>query len=541
MCHLLKALLIAGLFIFTVSAATTGFQPDFAAGGLSPKKSFSWTCEGTDSKGIKKQFSGKSAIECLDAWASYYNASFTEGVSNGQGGKYTIKVSVENCLTTGACQIKQVRTTVHPTYGTTVTNSTFTMGATKGPETLSCPPENPYAGDTEWEKHVIGPVSDPNVANGPELCWKPHAPIDCSDLQGLSVNNSDRYVTDKGVYSKSNPPSCSTKCAVDENGIKKCGDCKVVAKTWIMQPYGLSQESWQPMIGTFTGASCGQDEQKEPPEDKPTCWQTKNNLKMCQADPKDRCTSLNGIQQCDSGCGSINGDFWCAEPDPDKPPLDKEPIPDKKDEIKDPKKPINDMLKEDFKDVQVGVESRLDGTNARLHNIQGTLDSSYNQLDGVNQKLKKQLGDNQTMIGLLDGILSNTDRDGGGQCDPKTDEGCEDDGGVGNCDPSKKDCDDFTSGVPHSWWESKYPDGLGALFAEKQTKFYESAAYKAMTGDGISVGGSGNGTAWNLCFSFGFADYGCHLLEIPLGIWLFIKACILFTAAILCRRLLVGA
>lgn len=531
MCHLFKALLIAGLFIFKASAA----EPDFAAGGLTPKKSFVWTCDGANSAGVVAQFTGQSKSECVGHFASYFNATAPQGESNGSGGKYSLSLAVLSCPEVGACQMRQTRTTVHPTYGTTQTYTDFTKGATKGPETKSCPPENPYPGDTEWAKHVIGPLADPNTTNGPELCWKPKDPIDCSGLKGLSVNSSDRFVAEKGVYSKANPPSCSTKCALDENGTKRCGDCKVIAKSWVLES-SLTADSWSPMIGTYTGAACGDKETEEPPPEPPKCWETTNGLNMCQQDPAEKCVTINGVQQCEAGCGYINGDFFCADPDNHTPPPEKDPIPEKDDEITDPKKPIDDMLKEDFKDVQVGVESRLDGTNARLHNMQSTLDASYNQLDGVNQNLKKQLADNQTIIGLLDGIEENTSASGNGNCDPATNPNCT----PAPCDPSKEKCEGFETGSPKSWWPSKYPDGIETLFNEKKAAFYASDAFQAMTGEGIADGGSGQ-TQWQICMPFGFADYGCHTLEISAAIWAFIRACILFGAAILCRRLLIGA
>lgn len=390
-----------------------------------------------------------------------------------------------------------------------------------------CPPDGPAW--TAYTKPVVG-------EGGTKLCEIPIPPLSCSGLQGLSVNSGDRMVADKGAYTKENPPSCATRCALDANGQKQCGSCKVVAKTWIYEG-GTTKDTWSPMIGTFTGATCADSETTTPPPEPPKCWQTKNNLNMCQQDPNEKCVTINGVQQCQAGCGYINGDFFCADKpatEPPKTPDPDKPLPDVNDNITNPEKPIDQMVKGDFKDVQKGVETRLAVVSAGIGNLENSVDTSNQLLAEIESNTEGALAAQQTQIGLLGDIKESLS--GNGECDPATDPNCT----PPPCDPAKDNCDDFDTGAPKSWWNSKYPDGLQTLFANKKASFMASDAYQAMTGDGITDSGGG-ATQWQICLPFGFADYGCHTLEISPAIWAFIRACILFGAAILCRRMLIGA
>ena len=365
-------------------------------------------------------------------------------------------------------------------------------------------------------------------------CFKPLDPLDCSKLGGTSVTGQDYFITSNAGYSH---PSCVTKCGTDANGQRQCGNCKVAAKSWTQTALTTdgSVKKWSPLVGTFTGSSCADTEQDEQPPNQEKCWVSRNGLKMCQQDPAEKCVTINGVQQCESGCGYVNGDFFCKEgQEPTNPPDDDDPLPEVDDTIENPDKPLADMVKRDFKDVQRGVESRLAVVSSGIGNLENSVDSGNQILGEIAENTEGALADNQTQIGLLGDIKDALS--GNGECDPATDPNCT----PPACDPTKDDCEGFEPGTPKSWWNSKYPDGLNTLFAEKKASFIASDAYQAMTGEGISDGGGGV-TQWNICLGFGFADYGCHSLEISPAIWGFIRACILFGAAILCRRMLIGA
>jgi hypothetical protein len=109
------------------------------------------------------------------------------------------------------------------------------------------------------------------------------------------------------------------------------------------------------------------------PQDPDQCFLTGSGFKACKADPNDKCTvnSTNALS-CGNSCGYLNGEFMCftqRDPtvDPNKP--DPTPRPDKDDTITDPQKALSDMVKGDFKQIQRGVETRLDGFTADMANL----------------------------------------------------------------------------------------------------------------------------------------------------------------------------
>lgn len=156
----------------------------------------------------------------------------------------------------------------------------------------------------------------------------------------------------------------------------------------------------------------------EPPE--PDCIIAGNGMEVCKEDPNEKCDSTEQNGQtvyfnCEAGCGFVNDQFLCTtEPDSDGEipdlsdcfkvgsswacPSDP-PTPD--DNIDDPQKPINDMTKGDFKQVQRGVETRLDGTNKLLGDIAGIVKATGEGIEDLNAKA---LAANKK----LDDIIKNT-------------------------------------------------------------------------------------------------------------------------------------
>lgn len=156
----------------------------------------------------------------------------------------------------------------------------------------------------------------------------------------------------------------------------------------------------------------------EPPE--PDCIISGNGMEVCKEDPNEKCDSTEQNGQtvyfnCEAGCGFVNDQFLCTtEPDSDGEipdlsdcfkvgsswacPSDP-PTPD--DNIDDPQKPINDMTKGDFKQVQRGVETRLDGTNKLLGDIAGIGKATGEGIEDLNAKA---LAANKK----LDDIIKNT-------------------------------------------------------------------------------------------------------------------------------------
>lgn len=114
-----------------------------------------------------------------------------------------------------------------------------------------------------------------------------------------------------------------------------------------------------------------------PPEE-PKCFRGGNGQLVCFEDPNDKCDVQTVNQEpvysnCQSGCGFVQDNFLCSE-EPDIPSLDNclvttngyacpADIPEPDDTIDNPEKPIDNMVKGDFKDVLLGVETRTDATN----------------------------------------------------------------------------------------------------------------------------------------------------------------------------------
>lgn len=394
----------------------------------------------------------------------------------------------------------------------------------------TCPPDN----FLEFKTY--------KVINSVHYCLKeydPLPPLDCSSLKGKGASMvTDSFIAGAGVYTKENPPSCVTKTAKDANGNEISGDCKVVAKGWgLNSSADGTKQKWWPLAATFTGAACGEKESEEPPPDAPKCWETQNALNMCQFDPAEKCLTVNGVQQCEAGCGFINGDFFCKtdkEPEPPKKDVNKDkPLDEVDDNISNPDKKSGDMTKQDFKEINKGVETRISQSVTMMGNLENSVDEVDNTLKGIQDTLNEANSLQQSANSILSDIKAGAGSGtGSGDGDGDGDDS-------GECDPLlDKDCL-AANGSPKSWWQSSYPDGFTGLLQDKQAQFQASEAYKAMTLE-TNIGGGGTQPNWNFCFNFGFADFGCKELIIPAWIWLFIKSCILFTAAITCRKLLIG-
>jgi hypothetical protein len=423
---------------------------------------------------------------------------------------------------------------------------------TPGYQCPSSPPSNNQIPASIWARQVAGVFVCPSddhpdfltlyKIDGVEYCTKPARPIDCSALAGVSSVGTSFMTKKDAGYTH---PSCATKCVFNTEGLEQCGNCKVVAKSWTQNSSSTSDMiKWTPLVGTFTGVACGADEQDKQPDEKPTCWQTKNNLKMCQADPNKECKTVNGVRSCTAGCGEINGDFWCKTDGnaPREPNKDGDkPLPEIDDNITNPEKSLQDMQKGDFKDVLKGVESRISASTTGIGNLENSVDTTNNTLLDIHDTLIDQtsIAESQTdQLGQINSKLGDI-ADGLGAGGGGGDGDGEGEGGDGECDPNKSPDCVAQAGVT-SWWNSSYEDGLGGLFEEKMNDFENSDVY-AQLNTPLSISGGGANPTWNFCMNFGFADYGCEEIKIPDLVWTFIKACILFGAAILCRRLLIGA
>lgn len=281
----------------------------------------------------------------------------------------------------------------------------------------------------------------------------------------------------------------------------------------------------------------------DPPE--PDCIDIGNGATICKADPNEKCdvSYINGtpvFTNCETGCGfEGSGTFVCTtEPDSDGEipdlskcyrvangwacPSDPDDIPDPDDNITDPNKPNSEMTKQDFKDVNIGIESRLDGTNLLLSDIKG-INAATNK--GIGDLNEKSLAAN----GMLNDIRRNTGDTAGNTKDIldllKGEEGESD----GKC-TLEEGC---------SWYESAYEDGMKGIWEEHSAALTNTALFNFL--DQFKLEADGQQPDMQICFNLGaLGDFGCKSLEVPSVVWAFLKFCILFSAAMLCRALIFG-
>lgn len=525
--NLLKALLIAGLFISANLQAAQIGGIDFNSGNYPPTDVQMTICK-TTHLGLYKEYKltgKKSSWDCtIESNRLFVQAELLYANRNVE-----CKPIVKSTMPTGI-MYQPRRPAVLPATGCVDYGSEQAFSISGEIKEWifekSCPP-SPSGQPAEDEKKskytILGYLPNSNTP----VCYKPLPPLDCSGLAGLATTGSDSFITNTAGYTQ---PSCITKCGKDSGGQQQCGNCKVIAKGWIQTTLGGDVKKWYPQVGTLTGAACADDEQDVPPPEPPKCWKSKNNLTMCEQDPAEKCVTINGVQQCEAGCGYVNKQFFCvdkgAQP---KPPVNTDndkPLPNVDDTIQNPEKSINDMVKGDFKEVNKGVESRLAVVSTGIGNLENSVDTSNQILTQIEENTEGALADNQTQIGLLGDIKEalTGEGDGDGECDPEKSPTCATEG---------------DAGAPASWWKSVYPDGVTGIIDAKKAQFQSTSAYESMTQE-INIG-SGTVQPWQFCFNASAMNFGCFDVEIPSYVLQFVRLCILFGAAILCRRLLIGA
>lgn len=111
----------------------------------------------------------------------------------------------------------------------------------------------------------------------------------------------------------------------------------------------------------------------------------------------------------------------------------------------------------------------------------------------------------------------------------------------GDCEGS--DCGEGVSGPNYdesgSWWESRYPEGLQGIINEHREALLQSSGIAQMTDAGISSGGSF--PIWTMpSWSIGPLSISAKTLDIDSRVFPFMKAALLFIAAVVCRRLVFG-
>lgn len=90
-----------------------------------------------------------------------------------------------------------------------------------------------------------------------------------------------------------------------------------------------------------------------------------------------------------------------------------------------------------------------------------------------------------------------------------------------------------------SWVTPKYPEGMTSIYETHKAAFQDSSVHDYLKGFNPIISGNAP-TSWQFCIDVGFANLGCHSLELPPYILSFVRLIILITAGFLCRRLIFG-
>jgi hypothetical protein len=233
-----------------------------------------------------------------------------------------------------------------------------------------CPPDGPSY--TSYTILITSPEGTKQCQKPDSGCWS-GADAPAAPLMQFSPSSAGQ----------------SQICVVGDNG-KKC-PWKAKGSNGIFEPDVGNPD-------TCLGQPPPPDANPDTPD---ACVTGGNGMKVCPDDPNSACKPSSGagsVMTCKAGCGYINGKFFCTT-EPDIPNLPDLPdAPDANDEIPDPNKAMADMLKKDFKDVQIGVESRLDGLTQLMAN--------QNQLS--KQEIDSQKKSNDFSNQLLNSINQNT-------------------------------------------------------------------------------------------------------------------------------------
>lgn len=213
----------------------------------------------------------------------------------------------------------------------------------KMPDVEFCPPEGA-------EKYKIGPIE----ADGEKRCYKP---LDNKCFQDPKYSLANQF------HFASKDAGKGFVCVVGDNG-QKCRWKELDGAKGVFSPDVDSSESCEEQPPS---------DPMPPPPEPPECAITPTGMKVCKEDPNTKCTAnSSNAMSCPPSCGYLNNVFVCFENpdvDPEQPEEPDTPRPPKDDNIENPEKPLQDMLKKDFKDVQRGVETRLDGFAADMANL----------------------------------------------------------------------------------------------------------------------------------------------------------------------------
>lgn len=95
-------------------------------------------------------------------------------------------------------------------------------------------------------------------------------------------------------------------------------------------------------------------------------------------------------------------------------------------------------------------------------------------------------------------------------------------------------------GDPASWWESNYPEGASGI-ASKFSADIGNGPFMSMLDPLKSLPANGSEPTWAMDMQIGsMGSFGAVSLELPSGVWAFVRFAILFTTVMTVRKLIFG-
>lgn len=359
------------------------------------------------------------------------------------------------------------------------------------------------------------PIEQQNP-DGSLSCTKDPDPSDCDEFG----NNSFLPPNDS-----LNVPSGGSVCYTTSSGAQ----CK-----FKKNPFGSGYEQ--------TGEQCTGEEPPYPepdltppdnPDDPNACATVGavDPYAICPVNPNDVCNRIivkgdagdKIMNQCPSGCGSVDGQYVCAYPDKNGDGIpDENQDPQKGNDTKDPNDP-NDETPDSTKtnNLLYGLDKKIGVGNSRLTGIK----------TGIEGMTKEQMKGN----GSLAAIASNTAKTANNTLGTS-----ENTAEILKSISETEIGDSFNPENAASFYESEYEEGFAGVWQEKSGEFQQTEAYQFLQQFKFNGGGTAPDTS--ICFNLGqFMDFGCSELPVPdAGLLAILKVFILISAAFLCRRLIFG-
>lgn len=194
-------------------------------------------------------------------------------------------------------------------------------------------------------------------------------------------------------------------------------------------------------------------------------------------------------------------------------------------------------------DSQVQTNDKLDGVKDAVNQVNDTLLANEQQESARAQEMIDAIRDSALPQGELEGLRNSVDAIG----DDVADIGDTLDGIAANQDALANldvsgagvvPC--FQSNDCHGFYTSKYPDGISGIMTAFTEDLRAGDSFAFLDQFNVDIGNAA-APDFEMNFNLGkMGNFGTHSFNISPDVWLFIRLCIMFGAAILARALVFG-